>query len=489
MALLAGSVLTGATPASASTTAPPWPCIQLGTGYVACTQYNGAAAAAYADEYAINPNPVYPTFDDDCTNFISQALIENGHLGIGEDDEPPSVSLVDDDAMWGISEPWRSLSFTVANDLWNFENQLVPFNAGGFNTKVPADPYGSIWDWANGGTVPVGGAFIPNSQMDTTFPQDLDGDSLPMAPGDFIFYNWQYAGTAYDEGFFADHAAFVVSAVGTDPDSGWGGPLVDEHTSNRSHAIWNLIPYNSQFQQTTAAWWDTLYQDGPPITGSATPATDMQRISHTRPQEIRARTAAAKPYVPGKRSAITTPTTPAAQRAYSGPLAADSGIMAQQRAAITTVFQNAMAARQQVFVPSVPANIPAAQRPASSALQQMTSNGDQRLSALFTGQQLKHEETMLSSARSADAVSDVRVLGGGADSFHYSSIQRLADGQVELRGTVRAWEKVAQVQNGGRKLVPATPHNTLDVSATLTHTATGWKVSNLNWAFAPGSQP
>jgi hypothetical protein len=119
----------------------------------------------------------------------------------------------------------------------------------------------------------------------------------------------------------------------------------------------------------------------------------------------------------------------------------------------------------------------------------MVSSGDRQISTLFIGTQLQSERATLAEAQALDATSNVRVTGGGADDFHYSLIKQLASGEVSVQGTVRTWEAFSQVQAGGSRVVPATPHNILDVKATLMHTAAGWKVSDLNWAFAPGSQP
>lgn len=84
--------------------------------------------------------------------------------------------------------------------------------------------------------------------------------------------------------------------------------------------------------------------------------------------------------------------------------------------------------------------------------------------------------------------SDVRVLAGGAGDFHYALVRRITPDKIRLRGTVRTWERYAQAQ-AGKRVVLATPHNTLDVVATLVHAKGGWRISSFNWAFAPGSQP
>lgn len=490
--LLAGSLFIGTAPASASDTAPPYPCWSV-SGGTTCSAYNPADAAAYADQWVNGSNPNYPAFSDDCTNFVSQALFAGAHSWVGP--VPPGVpsgTQVDDDAQWwvdAVANPFGyTYSWSVADDLWNFENQLVPVTYGTIHTYTTPDPYGQFWDWSAGSGVAVGGAFIPNSQMGAAAPKDFNGETLPMAAGDIVFYDWDYTGTSYDEGFFANHVAMIVSASGTDPVSGWTGPLIDEHTNDRQDAIWSLIPYNSQ-AQTTAAWWDTFYEDGAPVASvTSSQAMHAQRIAQTSPLAIRAATKT-KALAPARAPAITTPANVATQHTYSGPMLLSGGVSLAQAAAARSAFQNAMIARQQVLVPPQSATTPVAQPPAGSVLQQMSTAGDRRLTALFTGPQLRREKTLLTAAQTADATSDIRVLGGGANGFHYSLIRRLPDGKIEVRGTVRAWQTFAQVQDGGRKVVPATPHNVLDVDATLTQTGTGWKVSSLNWAFAPGSEP
>lgn len=46
--------------------------------------YNGAGAAAYADRYALSPNPSFMYFGSDCTNCVSQAMyLGGGHHFVG----------------------------------------------------------------------------------------------------------------------------------------------------------------------------------------------------------------------------------------------------------------------------------------------------------------------------------------------------------------------------------------------------------------------
>ena len=312
-----------------------------------------------------------------------------------------------------------------------------------------------------------------------TNPTDSNGVVAPINPGDPVFYDWTYSGDQYGDGFFANHVAIIVSSDGVDPVTGWTGPLIDEHTSNREHAVWSLIPYNSQ-AQTTAAWYTPMYS-GDPYVGNAATRHAQRHVSQSGQR--------ARSMKPSQAPALATPSSPLGQLAYSRPRIVEGGLSRGTVAAVEQVFQAAMSTRQLMLVPPNTASSTIAQKPSSARLSQMVSSGDRQISTLFIGTQLQSERATLAEAQALDATSNVRVTGGGADDFHYSLIKQLASGEVSVQGTVRTWEAFSQVQAGGSRVVPATPHNILDVKATLMHTAAGWKVSDLNWAFAPGSQP
>lgn len=78
--------------------------------------YNRYNAEKYAEKYAKNPNPAYRTFDLDCTNFVSQALLAGGWTEVGK------YAYWSDDAWYydGGSRPWYSNSWAVADSLYRF---------------------------------------------------------------------------------------------------------------------------------------------------------------------------------------------------------------------------------------------------------------------------------------------------------------------------------------------------------------------------------
>jgi len=180
-------------------------------GGVAQASYSGANAKYYADLFAVNPNHGLPVYSDDCTNFVSQAMRYGGHPQVGT---PVSGQVLHNDAEWWMTAngDGRTYSWSVAND---FETFL------------------SVYDLhADSGHTQYEGS-------QTLYV------SLPITTGDPILYLWNNnTGTTFN------HTSIMIGS-GTDPTSGWVGTLVDEHTSNRYHAIWTLKPYNSQWATTT----------------------------------------------------------------------------------------------------------------------------------------------------------------------------------------------------------------------------------------------
>jgi hypothetical protein len=80
--------------------------------------YNRNTAAAYADTYYLNHNTNYQYFaNNDCTNFISQALQAGGVPNIGT---TLTNSTVDPDAWYHLTTGEYSHSFTIAME--NYPN-------------------------------------------------------------------------------------------------------------------------------------------------------------------------------------------------------------------------------------------------------------------------------------------------------------------------------------------------------------------------------
>lgn len=166
-------------------------------------------AADYADTWYDAKNGVYPGFSDDCTNFISQAL----HAG--------GIKFRTADFSW--SGPYDNPAYWYANgtlDEWTQTWAVAKKSA----------------NWVNG---------LANGR-ETVVPANQEGAQPPSGyrkRGNVVYYDWDGDGVI-------NHASIVTVADGTDPSSGRTGTLIDQHTTNRKHAIWNLVPYNSQAQTT-----------------------------------------------------------------------------------------------------------------------------------------------------------------------------------------------------------------------------------------------
>lgn len=172
--------------------------------------YDRTAAAQYADQWWDAFNPAYPTFGDDCTNFVSQALNRGGETMVGLNGSNT------DDHNWYVTTNtgggivWTH-SWTVASDLENF---LINDSSRGTFVTLAYGYYGSSTDNVN--------------------------------IGDTLFYNW-------GQGQGISHAAIQVAQSGSDQYSSpaMQGDLADQHTNARYHIIWNLSSKNAYWATTT----------------------------------------------------------------------------------------------------------------------------------------------------------------------------------------------------------------------------------------------
>jgi hypothetical protein len=80
--------------------------------------YNRTDAATYAKKYAITPNPSYPPFPNDCTSFVSQAMLAGGWTMIGGN----VFDRTSDDVWW-----WGKSSFTRASYTWGGAHNFSRF--------------------------------------------------------------------------------------------------------------------------------------------------------------------------------------------------------------------------------------------------------------------------------------------------------------------------------------------------------------------------
>lgn len=176
--------------------------------------YSGSRAAAYADQYALQPNkPAFPVFGADCTNFVSQSA----HVGGGYPFRGANTNASSDKVWWIRGSGSSNDDFRLSNS-WGA--------ADGFYRFLLADQPGG-----------KAGGSAPGSSTDYWTPDS-------QKTGDVLFYDW-------GQGEGVSHAAMQVG-YGPDATSpSWKGNYVDQHTSNRYHAFWSLKPYNAAWATTT----------------------------------------------------------------------------------------------------------------------------------------------------------------------------------------------------------------------------------------------
>lgn len=97
-----------------------------------------------------------------------------------------------------------------------------------------------------------------------------------------------------------------------------------------------------------------------------------------------------------------------------------------------------------------------------------------------------YEMAMLKTAEGTLNSSNVVPIDGGIRNLQWNSVSVNQDTAV-LEGTGDAWGSFGHWQNGAYTF--ASPHNEMIYTVTLKQTNNSWKVTDLSWAFAPGSQP
>lgn len=169
----------------------------------ASAAYNRSEAVEYAEYYWNKRNAAYNWFSADCQNFVSQCV----HAG-------------------GIPMHFSSPEWYHTNEGFGYYEWTTSW----INCEA-------FWSWGeNAEHLDWLNSFNPSEQSSTC------SGSLG---GDVLHYDW----TSDRE---MDHASIrVLDDSTTDPDSGYIGHVIDQHTTDRYHAIWHLRPYNSKRDTTT----------------------------------------------------------------------------------------------------------------------------------------------------------------------------------------------------------------------------------------------
>jgi hypothetical protein len=157
--------------------------------------------------------------NDDCTNFVSQAL----HDGAGGKYPFRGGSSTVDDHNW-----WMNLASPSWTQSWTFAAHLRLF---------------LINDWPGG--VPEGMAHSYAQQMAAYTPSS-------MLTGDVLFYDFGTGGgidhTTIQVGI--DYGTWIATYAGGEKRTGYHN-VVNQHSNSRHHVHWSLIDNNYLWNQTT----------------------------------------------------------------------------------------------------------------------------------------------------------------------------------------------------------------------------------------------
>lgn len=189
------------------------------------SNYNRQAAVAYADQWANSLNYSYPsTFANDCTNYVSQALLAGGIQqrpgGLTASPTDPTLWYVKDTTL-----PGQQLKSFIWSNTWSVAPNLKDFL---LNTTSGGAPLGTL--------VRTVTSVADKSQL------ILDN---AMQPGDVMFYDWTNDGVI-------DHAAMYVGKDVTNTPAGTSAlsSVEDSHSNNRYHKFWSMKDGNSTWINT-----------------------------------------------------------------------------------------------------------------------------------------------------------------------------------------------------------------------------------------------
>ncbi len=185
---------------------------------ISAAAYDGNAAANHADDYATRQDTAYPTFPEDCTNFVSQNL----HVG-GYPYRNFRANTFDDHNWW-----WDFQSQTNTNS-WSAVTD--------FRTFIYVDYPGG---WPRGSTT-------GNSNRNAPWNRWPSG-TAGLVRGDVLFYDW-------GQGQGWSHDSMLVTLGGYSFQNNWYGDLVDAHSNYRYHAFWDESEYNNYASTTTVEAW------------------------------------------------------------------------------------------------------------------------------------------------------------------------------------------------------------------------------------------
>jgi hypothetical protein len=171
----------------------------------------------------------------------------------------------------------------------------------------------------------------------------------------------------------------------------------------------------------------------------------------------------------------------------SGAPSPTGGGQSDPRLAIArATVRQAMAAERRTLDIGVPRD----RQPNAAEIERYRTRAKADLRKYFDGAALQTELDGVDRVAADVGDPGFRSWGGGADSFKFTSTDAIGADFYRVKGSLRSWASMAQVQDGNR-LVEANPSGFIDVTIEVRiplGTPHG-KVSKFDWEFQPGSRP
>ncbi len=197
-----------------------------------------------------------------------------------------------------------------------------------------------------------------------------------------------------------------------------------------------------------------------------------------------------KSNVNGAGAAAATPTsataTPTSATATPTASPTSSNVVSDADfSAASAALLSALVDRQRV---SVPPNARLGEHPIAQEVQDLQKSRTAALSQRYTGAELGRMQEVVNRLPALLNAPDFQALDGGADSLAVTASRRINADSVELTGSARLWAKMAQLHKDGTTAT-ASPSGVIQFVAVLHQLGNSWLLEDLNWHYAPGSEP
>ena len=212
--------------------------------------YNGVDAANYAKTYALSSNSQYVLQNDDCTDFVSQAVHAGGASFINFPGDATGSKV-----WFGIEK--NDKIDMAAEAVWMYINDNHDQASGTDGRDSVAWINVPTFLYAFRNTTALNGypraALVGEYSYRDEYKEGVKAPSTPggMVDGDVYGYVWDG-----DSQSGISHLTIQVAGgpnlpVADPNNSGYRGDLIDAHTNSRKQVFWSLKPLNPNFENST----------------------------------------------------------------------------------------------------------------------------------------------------------------------------------------------------------------------------------------------